>query len=243
MKPEMNQVSIVPALMPERFSDIAPGVERYAAFATWIQLDVTDGVFAPHAGWPYGTDQWSELEELAQGDRTLPQMGQIHYEAHLMVTDPERIGELLARGGVENLIVHVEALEGVDFAVMCASWRAARVKQIGLAILSSTPLETLAPYLDQAQFIQVMGIERIGSQGQPFSTASLGKVRALRAMYPSVPIEFDGGVGLTTISSILSSGVSRIVVGSALSDAADPALIYQAMQQAAVDNLSAGELI
>jgi pentose-5-phosphate-3-epimerase len=89
----------------------------------------------------------------------------------------------------------------------------------------------------------VMGIERIGSQGQPFSAASLGKARALRAMYPSVPIEFDGGVGLTTISAILASGVSRIVVGSALSDAADPALIFEAMQQAAVDNLSAEDRI
>lgn len=235
MKEHTDGVMIIPALMPEQFSDIEKEIDIVAPFASWVQLDVMDGTFVPATSWPYGNEQWHEVEQLAQGIRELPQKGKLHYEAHLMVSDPERIGELLARGGVERIIVHVETLEGIDVAHMCSTWRAAGATEIGLAIRVDSPIELLSSYAGLMQFIQVMGIERVGFQGETMNATSLPKVIAIRSAYPHMPIEFDGGVNMRTIADVAAAGVSRIVVGSALFGSDDPQKAYTELTQA-VDN-------
>lgn len=235
MKEHTEGVMIIPALMPEQFSDIEKEVGIVAPFASWVQLDVMDGTFVPVTSWPYGNEQWQEAEQLAQGTRELPQKGKLHYEAHLMVSDPERIGELLARGGVERIVMHAEALDSIDVAHMCSSWRAAGAKEIGLAIQVDTPIEQLSPYVELVQFIQVMGIEKVGFQGETISAASLPKVISIRGAYPTLSIEFDGGVNVDTIADVVAAGVTRIVVGSALFGSEDPQKTYRDLSQA-VDN-------
>lgn len=235
MKEYIDGVIIIPALMPEQFSDIEREIGIVAPFASWVQLDVMDGTFVPATSWPYGNEQWHEVEQLAQGILELPQKGQIHYEAHLMVSDPERIGELLARGGVERIIVHVETLEGIDVTHMCSTWRAVGAKEIGLAIRVDSSIELLSSYAALMQFIQVMGIENVGFQGEMMSTTSLSKVISIRKEYPKMPIEFDGGVNKHTIADVVAAGVSRIVVGSALFGSEDPHKAYKDLSQV-VDN-------
>ena len=232
MQNSEEAASIIPALMPEQFSDIEKAAEQFAPFVECMQIDVMDGVFVSNTSWPYGVDQWSEVEQLAQRELQLPHKGAFHYEAHLMVSEPERIGELLARGGVERLIMHVETLEGIDVESMCASWKAARASEIGVAILLDTPIERIEPYLHVISFIQVMGIDKVGFQGESFDQRALAKIGAIRNMYPGVPLEFDGGVGITTIARIVSAGVSRLVVGSALMNATDAKKAYDDLTNA-----------
>jgi pentose-5-phosphate-3-epimerase len=71
-------------------------------------------------------------------------------------------------------------------------------------------------------FVQVMGIERVGSQGQPFDARAIDLVARIRAMYPALPLQVDGAAA-THPQELARAGADRLIVGSAIITAADPA--------------------
>jgi ribulose-phosphate 3-epimerase len=66
------------------------------------------------------------------------------------------------------------------------------------------------------QFVQLMGIDHIGFQGQEFDEKVIGRVKHLRLKYPGLPISVDGGVSLENAQSLFEAGADRLVVGSAI---------------------------
>jgi ribulose-phosphate 3-epimerase len=70
--------------------------------------------------------------------------------------------------------------------------------------------------------VLVMTVEP-GFGGQSFMASELPKVTALRAKYPDMPIEVDGGISEKTIDKAAEAGANVIVAGSAVFGAQDPA--------------------
>jgi ribulose-phosphate 3-epimerase len=79
--------------------------------------------------------------------------------------------------------------------------------------------------------VLVMTVEP-GFGGQKFMASELPKVAALRARYPELNIEVDGGLGLGTIDQAAEAGANVIVAGSAVFGAQDPADVIKKLQQA-----------
>jgi ribulose-phosphate 3-epimerase len=71
-----------------------------------------------------------------------------------------------------------------------------------------------------------------GFGGQKFMASELPKVSALRARYPDLNIEVDGGLGLGTIDQAAEAGANVIVAGSAVFGAADPADVILKLREA-----------
>lgn len=63
---------------------------------------------------------------------------------------------------------------------------------------------------------------RPGFGGQKFMASELPKVQELRAKYPDLNIEVDGGLGPGTIDQAANAGANVIVAGSAVFGAKDP---------------------
>lgn len=61
--------------------------------------------------------------------------------------------------------------------------------------------------------------------------SELPKVKALRAKYPDLNIEVDGGLGVGTIDQAADAGANVIVAGSAVFGATDPAGIIKALRE------------
>lgn len=57
------------------------------------------------------------------------------------------------------------------------------------------------------------------------------KVAALRARYPELDIEVDGGLGLGTIEQAAEAGANVIVAGTAVFGAADPAEVVRTLRE------------
>ena len=70
--------------------------------------------------------------------------------------------------------------------------------QVGIAVKPGTPAEELLPYIDQVDMALVMTVEP-GFGGQKFMADMMPKVEFLRQRYPTLDIEVDGGLSLTTI--------------------------------------------
>jgi len=148
-----------------------------------------------------------------------------------MVKDVSEIGGLLAQAGCTRIIAHVETLDSATKAQeIFDSWRKNGAREIGIAILADTPLETLEAYSDLCQSVTVMSIASIGKQGIPFDERAYGRVADLHARYPDLVIEVDGGVSETQIATLARAGATRFSVGSAIAKASDPAAMYQKLK-------------
>ena len=88
--------------------------------------------------------------------------------------------------------------------------------ELGLAINTTTPLSAIEQYLDRIDFVQCMGIEHIGQQGEPFDPRVLEQIKSLRSIYPEIIISVDGSVNEDTAPLLVQAGANRLVVGSAL---------------------------
>jgi ribulose-phosphate 3-epimerase len=79
--------------------------------------------------------------------------------------------------------------------------------------------------------VLVMTVEP-GFGGQSFMASELTKVSALRAKYPNLPIEVDGGLSEKTIDKAADAGANVIVAGSAVFGARDPAEVITKLREA-----------
>jgi ribulose-phosphate 3-epimerase len=78
-------------------------------------------------------------------------------------------------------------------------------------------------------YVQVMGINRVGRQGEPFEPRSLALIERLRHRYPDLAIQVDGGVSLKTARQLVRAGATKLVVGHAIVAADNPEEAYRAL--------------
>jgi ribulose-phosphate 3-epimerase len=76
----------------------------------------------------------------------------------------------------------------------------------------------------------VMTVEP-GFGGQSFMHDTMPKVAELRARFPALDIQVDGGLGPATIEAAASAGANVIVAGTSIFGAADPGAAMAAMRR------------
>lgn len=110
------------------------------------------------------------------------------------------------------------------------------IKQHGMraavAISPDTPAEAISDSLgSKVDMILVMTVVP-GKGGQKFMPSCVPKVASLRARFPAVDIEVDGGVGPNTVGCCACAGSNVLVAGTALFGAKDPAAVMKGMKEA-----------
>jgi len=103
----------------------------------------------------------------------------------------------------------------------------------GVALKPGTPVEDVYPLLEgenPVEMVLVMTVEP-GFGGQKFMPEMMDKVRVLRNKYPSLDIEVDGGLGLSTIDVAASAGANCIVAGSSVFGASEPAHVISLLRK------------
>ena len=221
-------IEIIPTnTCPPDFAEFSRRSAIFAQFSDWVQLDISDGIFTAERSWPYGEKQWTELESLAAGASELPYSKNLKYETHMMVEESRELGMLLAKGGIQRVIGHVEAFaDEKEILTALDAWRGAGVSEVGLAILLDTPLPVLLPVVPRCNVVQVMSIATLGRQGAPYEPRVIQRIEELHATYPNLVIEVDGGVSEKNIAELVRAGATRFGVGSAITKAADPKAAY-----------------
>lgn len=224
-------MEIIPAIMPSSYADLKAKAARVRGIALLAQIDIMDGVFVASQSWPYESGRISDdidFGKLSRQDDVLPFWDELEYEIDLMIEAPElHIDEWLPLGAA-RLIFHIESIRNQE-----AFWGHAifqpgaryigneKIFEVGIAIDPATPLDAIEHHLMRVDFVQCMGIAKIGYQGQPFDDRVLGHVNTLRAKHPNLPISIDGGVNMDTAKLLKQAGATRLVSGSAVFGASD----------------------
>lgn len=194
---------LAPSILSADFKVLGDQIRQTEeAGAGYIHFDVMDGIFVPSIS--FGMPVLSSIRGLT---------GQV-MDVHLMVTEPVRYVKQFAECGADIITVHFEACE--DLGATLEAIHACGVKA-GISIKPGTPVESLAPYLEQAEMFLIMSVEP-GFGGQAFIPESLERIRTLRDMLEEKgiekDIEVDGGIYHSNVAEVLKAGANVIVSGS-----------------------------
>lgn len=192
------EAEVIPAILVKTRAELLQRISQVRGLVREIQIDVMDGAFVPNK--TLGLEGMQDLPEAV-------------YEFHWMVNSPENY--IQGTSGPHMHLVHVETIAGeahfkkIEAAVKKAGGR------LGLAINPETPLERLFPYMGKARRVLVMTVHP-GFSGQKYIYEMEGKIRSLRARYPALDIEVDGGVNKDTVHHAYSCGANLLAAASAV---------------------------
>ena len=213
-------IQITPSITTADFAALGAEIARIPS-ADWVHLDVMDNHFVPNL--TFGP---SMIAAIGRGT-DLPM------DAHLMITDVDRLARAYVEAGAASVTFHVEAAAA---PVRLAREIRALGARASMALRPATPIEPYEDLLPELDMILVMTVEP-GFGGQKFLDVCLPKIRRARELMEKHGVEtwlqVDGGVSLETIERCAEAGADVFVAGSAVFDADDPDAMVRALRDRA----------
>jgi len=207
----MTKAELIPAIMPKNLKDLADKVSLVKEKVETVQIDIMDGIFVPEYTWPF-PDFKEEMEKIKKSG--LPYWQEVNFELDLMVKNAASKIEDWILLDPSRIIFHIEAEDNLN--VKKIKERVGDFIEIGLAINPQTPIENIELLLPEVDFVQCMGIARIGFQGEPFDERVFEHIDYVRTNYPYLTLAVDGGVNLKNAPDLIKAGIKRLVAGSAI---------------------------
>lgn len=199
---------IVPAILTNDPNEYKKQIEIFQPFAKRVQVDISDGTFAPGATIPVANVWWPQGMEI---------------DLHMMVVRPSEHLPLILQMKPALCIFHAETSE--DLLPIFDQLRAAGIKT-GVALMKPTYPENARRYIEAADHVLVFAGD-IGRQGSQADMLQAEKIPLVKAINGNCEIGWDGGANLRTARAIARAGATVINVGSALTTAADPGTVYE----------------
>lgn len=209
-----RQITLVPSLPAGSWSELESALKALSGASEEFQIDLVDGKFAVDHSWPFGDGQEVlELNKLKDFSQNFA------LEFDCMVLKPEQYLNTFLDLGMQRLIIHYGSTEALSD--ICSHARKFGYK-LGLAFTSDVDRDLISDLIPKFDFIQIMGIAKVGKQGQPFDERTPDTITFFRARFPKLEIAVDGAVNKDTIPTLLQAGADRLAPGSAIIKSDDP---------------------
>jgi len=196
-------VKISPSLLSAYFSRLGEEVKKVTeAGADLIHFDVMDGHFVPNL--TFGHMVLSAIRKYSN----LP------FEAHLMITNPEKYWKNFADNGADIIGIHIECkIEHKKLIEEIKNYG----KKVCLVINPPTPVEKIYPFLEIVDIVLVMTVNP-GFGGQKFIYEVVDKIKKVNEFRKkenlNFEIEVDGGINDETGKIAIENGADILVAGN-----------------------------
>ena len=204
---------VAPSLLAADFSALGAELKKVRE-AEILHIDIMDGNFVPN------------LTMGPQVVKALRGKTDQEFDLHLMLRHPLQYVSMFREAGADWITFHIECDD--DPRTGLASIEASGAKP-GIAIKPGTPVEELFPFGEQLHHVTVMTVEP-GFGGQKLQEWPLKKVRTLKAHFPNLLIEVDGGINLENAHIVREAGTDVLIAGTAVFTAKDPEQAIQLLR-------------
>ena len=210
-----DAVEIEPSIYASDFSRLGEQLDLLrAAGAKVFHFDVGDGHFIPEI--TIGPIVAASVSPLARGWGA-------RLDCHLMVSEPEKHFEAIAKAGGDSVTFHVEVCDEPARAIADARSLGLGV---GVALNPETAIEEAVGAADGADLVLCMSIHP-GYSGQAFMPDAIDRIARLREALPAgVRLQVDGGINAETARAARDAGADLLVAGSAVFWNDDPGAAY-----------------
>lgn len=205
---------ICPAILAADEQTFREQMNKVAHVAHRVQIDLTDGQFAPTPTVPPEQTWWP---------------AGFAADFHLMYKDPIPAIRTILEHRPNLIIVHAEA-DG-DFNQVISLCRQAATK-IGVALLPQTPPEMIVQGLGFINHVLLFSGD-LGSFGGRADLSLLGKAAFLKRHKPELEIGWDGGVNDQNVAQLVTGGIDVLTVGGYIQKSDNPEKAFRVLSRIA----------
>lgn len=212
-------MKIAPSMLSADFSKLAEEIKEIESYGVeYLHIDIMDGEFVGNISFGPMVYEW------------IRPSSNLVFDVHMMVNQPERYIETVAKAGADIITVHVEATNHVHRAIQMIKQFG---KKAGVVINPGTPVSAIEAVLADVDLVLVMTVNP-GFGGQSFIESTLLKISELKSIREKLnyhyEIEVDGGVNAETGHKCLLAGADVLVAGSYIFNAKDRKAAIQSLR-------------
>lgn len=211
---------IAPTITTNDPAVYARRLEDFLTFAPRIQIDITDGQFAPSQTINLNQVYWPPADKR-----------ECKIDLHLMLQRSIDWLDQIVAVVPDKVILHAESDDAGRMLPRIYEHLQRFGMQVGVALLPETQPADVADIIRVVDSVLIFG-GHLGYQGGVADLTQLGKIPAIQQINSTVTIEWDGGANLSNVSQIAAAGVDQINIGSAISGASDPVAAYRQLVEA-----------
>jgi ribulose-phosphate 3-epimerase len=217
--PKAGTIEISPSVLSSDFAKLADEVaEVESAGAKIVHLDVMDGHFVPNI--TFGPPVIAKLRKYTD----------LTFDAHLMITDPEKYADAFVEAGVDHITFHIEVCEEPERLIDKLHDLGVTA---GVCINPETDVEAIEKVAPLCDMVLVMTVHP-GFGGQSFIAEAAEKLKPVRQLVGSeIRVQVDGGINPTNSGKVISLGADTLVAGNAIFSKTDRAAAINAILDAA----------
>lgn len=210
---------ISPSILSADFLHLGKDIEMLnASEADWIHCDVMDGTFVPNISFGFPV-----IEQVAK-------IAKKPLDVHLMIVNPEKYIDEMARIGAYLMNVHYEACIHLNRTIQGIKEKGMKA---AVTLNPHTPVFLLNDIIQDLDMVLLMSVNP-GFGGQKFIPNTINKLKDLKelilAKNANTLIEIDGGVSLQNASLLKKEGADILVAGSAIFNSPNPTKTIELMK-------------
>lgn len=202
---------IIPTIFAKNKKQFNEKFNKIVPLARNIQIDFMDGKFVPAK-----SIKLSQVPNLKNYKN--------NFEAHLMVSNPEKYLTKLKQKGFKKIIFHIESTKNPEKIIE-------KIKALGLRPMAAVNPETTIEKIPKNLAVLFMGVHP-GKEKQSFIPSVYKKIESFRKKNPKIKIQVDGGVSDKNAKKLADIGVDALNSGSFISNSKNPKGAYKKLNTA-----------